>query len=413
MHRRRSRAALAGVRALVVDDHPVNRMVLEAQLAGFGLRASSARDAGEALVQVAEARAGGDPIRLAVIDQCMPQTDGFALARQLHGLHGQDTPRLVLLTSVGRKGDGALARDAGFAGYLTKPARRDQLHDLLEAALGDPGGSELVTRHRLAESSPRFEGRVLLAEDNAVNRQVATAVLRKLGLQVALAENGREALERAMALPHDLVFMDLHMPEMDGLEATLAIRRAEAPLGRRTPIVALTASVLQETRDACTAAGMDGFVPKPFARAQLVEVLRRFLGTERAAAPASPAGTAPAAPAAEALDPERLGATRDAMEEDFPSLVEAYLDSGAALLAELRAADGAAAMLRPAHTLKSSSANLGAMTLSALAAALEADARRGSVPDPAERVAAIAAAFAPARTALLPFLTENSTHGTR
>jgi CheY-like chemotaxis protein len=117
----------------------------------------------------------------------------------------------------------------------------------------------------------------LIVDDNAVNRQVACTVLRKLGLEVSQAVNGREAVEMAVRTRFDIVFMDLHMPEMDGLEATRAIRAAEAGRGRCTPIVALTASVMQETREQCMAAGMDAFVPKPFARDQIVAVLKQLV----------------------------------------------------------------------------------------------------------------------------------------
>jgi CheY-like chemotaxis protein/HPt (histidine-containing phosphotransfer) domain-containing protein len=420
---------LQGIAALVVDDHPVNRMVLGAQLQGMGMRVNSVANAEEALAAVREAAARCDPIRVAVLDQFMPEVDGFTLARWLHAENGAATPRLVLLTSAGRKGDGAAAKSAGFSGYLNKPVRRDQLHDLVAVTLGMAAGSELVTRHLLKAATAALRGRVLLAEDNAVNQKVASAVLRKLGVEVELAGNGAHALEMVLEEHFDLVFMDLHMPEMDGLEATRAIRAAEATTGRRTPIVALTASVMQETRNECVAAGMDGFVPKPFVREELVAVLRRFLpgqgagsdagacvsqvpttatmagvagvtgvtgvtGVARVAAETPAVTTVADAPAA--VVAARFEEMRDAMEDEFPMLVEAYIDSTEALIAEMIVFAGVGdikGLYRPAHTLKSSSANLGAMPLSALAAALEADAKHGDVSGVAARVGALEAEF--------------------
>ena len=427
-------ADVSGISALVVDDHPVNRIVLEAQLQGFGMRVAAAADAAGAQRAVRAAIERGDPIRIAVLDQCMPDTDGIELARRLRAEHGAAAPRLVLLTSAGRKGDGSLARAAGFAGYLSKPARRDQLRELLAAALGMAGGRDMLTRHHLAESGSVFGGRVLLAEDNAVNRQVACAVLRKLGLEVFQAVNGVEAVAMAARARYDLIFMDLHMPEMDGIEATQAIRAAEAAGATRTPIVALSASVMHETRAQCTAAGMDGFVPKPFVREQIAEVLRRFIAEpaqpeidflgepqvrpKEAATPPAMSHADPADAVGEVIDAAQFEAMREAMEEEFPLLVTAYLDSGAELLAEMRAgavAGDVKSLFRPAHTLKSSSANLGAMRLSGLAAQLEADAKSGQVAQPEHRVAELAAQFASVCTALRTLVTTHpteETHGT-
>ena len=421
------RVELHDVHALIVDNHPVNRMVLQAQLQGFGMRVTTANDAEQAVIRVRDAALKKDPFRIAVLDQCMPDMNGMELGSQLLDEHGANTPRLVLLTSAGRKGDGALARNAGFAGYLNKPARRDQLHDLLAAALGMRGAGELLTRHRIEEDTSRFHGRVLLVEDNAINRKVAGAVLRKLGLDVSEAVDGRQAVAMVETTRYDMVFMDLHMPEMDGLEATSVIRAAESGSARRTPIVALTASVMKETRDQCAAAGMDAFVPKPFVRAEIIGVLRRFIaepadlrGTETALAQNGPA-TAQEAPAATrhastgtpgapgasgtngAIDVARLDSIREAMQDEFPALLDAYLENATTLLVQLRegaARSDAKAMHLPAHTLKSASANLGAMTLSGLAADLEAQARTGTVIDAAEKSARLEAEFARVSRAL-------------
>jgi PAS domain S-box-containing protein len=387
-------ADLCGVRALVVDDHPVNRMVLEAQLLGFGMSVTVVDGADTGFAAAREALEKGSPFGIAVLDQCMPDVDGFTLARRLQTAFGAAAPRMVLLTSAGTKGDGALAREAGFAGFLSKPARRDQLRDMLAAALGMQSGDDMLTRHNLAFSGERFRGRVLLAEDNPVNQKVAGAVLRKLGLDVALAGNGAQALEMALEERFSMVFMDVHMPEMDGLEATRGIRAGEALTGMaRTPVVALTASVMQETRDQCIAAGMDGFLSKPFTREQIIAVLTQHIAGTDAATTAVQQPPAPtAAHEGAAIETALFEDMRAAMEEEFPTLVDAYLGGSRTLLAELAvavAADDVKALYRPAHTLKSSSANLGAMRLSRLSAALELEAKSGLVKDASARVAEI------------------------
>jgi CheY-like chemotaxis protein/HPt (histidine-containing phosphotransfer) domain-containing protein len=328
--------------------------------------------------------------------------------------HGENQPKLVLLTSAGRNGDGAQARAAGFSGYLAKPARRDQLRGVLAAALGLKAGADMITRHRLIESGALFQGRVLLAEDNEVNQMVAVSVLEKLGLSVTVAANGLEAVDLWGAQAFDLILMDLHMPDMDGLEATALIRAAEREAGLHIPIIALTASVMQETRDQCTAAGMDAFLSKPFERKELIKLLRQFLGdpyaTQAGEEPETVSEDASALRSA-AVDQTILEELRSAMEEDFPAIIDAYYEGTEAVLHEIRAADGnAAALYRPAHTLKSSSANLGAMKLSELATDLEAHARSGQVPDAAARIDEIEVEFVRVKAALF-FLTRAAATG--
>ena len=296
---------------------------------------------------------------------------------------------IVLLTSGGQKSDSAHARDAGFAGFLVKPARSSLLRQLLAAAVAGRPAGEMLMRQRVETSLEQLRGKVLLVEDNEVNRRVAVAVLRKFGLDVTEAVNGRDALECVEAETFDLVLMDMHMPEMDGIEATRVIRARESNSVRRLPILAMTANVLAEAREACREAGMDDFVPKPFVRAQLVAALKRWLPGGVGGAKISPIAAGVVEPDAAALDHTRLDTLRSAMGDDFVELIPVFLDSAAEIVTAMRNAHAAADvenLYRQAHTLKSSAANLGAMVLSQLAKALEADARCGPVADGAARI---------------------------
>jgi CheY-like chemotaxis protein/HPt (histidine-containing phosphotransfer) domain-containing protein len=234
---------------------------------------------------------------------------------------------------------------------------------------------------------------VLVVEDNVVNRKVARATLKGFGLDVLEAENGSLALDVLAQQPVDLIFMDMHMPVMDGVEATRRIRASESDgtLPGRRPIVAMTANVLKEAVEACMEAGMDGFLPKPFARRQMVEVLTRWLGDSvESAAPYAPVE----AEEANAVQPSRheeRGAALDAkvfaqlaetMGEDLATLVEDFLDSTESMFTALGAGperDDVKIVTRHAHTLKSSAAMVGALGLSAQARQLESEGKAGNL----------------------------------
>ena len=254
-----------------------------------------------------------------------------------------------------------------------------------------PGGAG-VSGRRLARSAlPALRGRVLLAEDNEINRTVARTALRRMGLEVLEAHNGREALECWAAGRFDLILMDVHMPEMDGLEATRTIRGRE-PAGARVPIIAMTANVLEESREKCAQAGMDDFVAKPFRREQLAAVLERWLHT--------------AALSRATLDTTVLERLQEQIGEDFDLLLPAFLGDGASLVAAIAAAGrrGDAKGLRmAAHTLKSSSATLGALHLSDLARRVEDASRAGLAPDCTRTAGEIGAEFGRVAAALRAF----------
>jgi CheY-like chemotaxis protein len=244
--------------------------------------------------------------------------------------------------------------------------------------------------------------RILLAEDNTVNQQIATLVLESLGYRADVASNGLEAVEAVERLPYDLVLMDVQMPEMDGLEATRQIRARPTPPergDRPIRIVAMTANAMQGDREACLAAGMDDYLAKPIRPEELAAALA---ATPNRADGASAAATPPVTLDATAIERMRSIAPSD---EAFAQLVGSFIDNGSSLLAQLADAAGNGdtdVLRRTAHTLKSNAASFGATDLADLCGTLEAQARNGAVTGVDAQVAAIATAFDGTRRALDP-----------
>jgi PAS domain S-box-containing protein len=276
--------ALRGLRVLVVDDNATNRAVLTRNLAAWGLRVAEASGGAEALAAL---RSAEEAFALALLDFQMPEMDGLELARRIKADPALRGVKLILLTSLGERGHRELARDAGFVGYLLKPVRLSQLYDCLATATAGPPSAPAPAKPAPAaegRSPPAAHGpRVLLAEDNPVNRQLALRLLQKLGCRVDTAGNGREAAEAVARAEYALVLMDCEMPEMDGFEAAAAIRRGETA-SRRVPIIAVTASAMQGDREACLAAGMDDYLSKPLRPSDLERMLGRWLGGAAGAA---------------------------------------------------------------------------------------------------------------------------------
>ena len=277
-------AHLADARVLIVDDNATNRTILSALTRAAKMRPVSARSAGEALNALREARDDGDPIRVAVIDVHMPEVDGFALAEQIRSDAGLSRLPIVFLISAIADTDIERCEQVPGTARLMKPVKRSELIDALLGALersgaiaSAPARNAHVEAGEPAVAAPLPKLRILLVEDSAANRKLTLAILAREGQSAVVAVNGRRAVELCARETFDLVLMDVQMPEMDGLEATAAIRAAEAAYGgdRRVPIVAMTAHVLHGDREACIDAGMDDYVSKPIRRRDLVRVLAR------------------------------------------------------------------------------------------------------------------------------------------
>jgi len=283
------------LRVLIVDDNATNRQVLEEMTAGWDMRPAVAASAEAALAALAQAAKEGAPFSLALIDAQMPDVDGFELARLVRRQPGVESLLMVMMTSAGQRGDAARCRKAGIAAYLPKPVTASELLEAIIAALRakrhSPDRPVLVTRHSLREGRRRL--RILLAEDNAFNEMVAVNLLERRGHSVKVVNNGQAAVEAVAKGSFDLVLMDVQMPEMDGLQATAAIREREGTAGGHVPIVAMTARAMKGDREMCLQAGMDGYVSKPLRAARLFEAIESLglgIATESAAAPeAAPA----------------------------------------------------------------------------------------------------------------------------
>jgi PAS domain S-box-containing protein len=268
---------LKGLRVLVVDDNAANRRILEAMLRNWHMRPVTA-DGGPAAFELLTAASSDGPFRLFIIDANMPTMDGFEVAERIRHRPGFAGIPTMMITSSGMRGDAARCRELGIAAYLTKPVKPSSLQHAIMTVLGttEPEGADapLVTQYKLM--SPQRSMRILLAEDNSINRRIAVQMLEKLGHTVVAAGNGVEALatlETHRECPFDLILMDVQMPEMDGLEATARIRENEIGTQEHIPIIALTAHAMKGDRETCLAAGMDRYVVKPINVEDLVTAI--------------------------------------------------------------------------------------------------------------------------------------------
>jgi two-component system, sensor histidine kinase and response regulator len=275
-------ADIQGKRILAVDDNKTNRKILQTYLSTWQCHAETADDGIMALELMIRAAQSGTPYDMAVVDYLMPLMDGEAVGRAIKEHPLLKKTRLILLTSRGIRGDAARAHDAGFDAYLTKPIKQSQLFNAIISVFGKKADVEeqthpapLITQYTLTENAPQGP-RILLAEDNLVNQKVALIHLRKLGYMADVANNGREALQAVKKGNYDVVLMDIQMPEMDGYEATRAIRRATRN-GDHLPIIAMTANAMKGDREKCLEAGMDDYLSKPVNPKQLKEKLSAWL----------------------------------------------------------------------------------------------------------------------------------------
>jgi CheY-like chemotaxis protein len=268
---------LRGVKTLVVDDNRTNRRILEGMLLRWDMKPVLAEGGEEALAQLSAAHATGDPYALILTDMHMPRMNGFALVEKIRERPEWTTATIMMLTSAGHRGDAARCQELGVSAYLLKPIRQSELREAIARVLGaraQEGEIPLITRYSLQDArEPGSCLRVLLAEDNAVNQRLAVRLLEKRGHKVTVAGNGVEALSALNNGSFDLVFMDVQMPEMDGYEATAAIRGREKTSGLHQPIIALTAHAMKGDREKCLAAGMDGYLSKPIKPQELNEIL--------------------------------------------------------------------------------------------------------------------------------------------
>jgi two-component system sensor histidine kinase/response regulator len=271
---------LRGFKVLVVDDNQTNRRILVGMLQRWEMKPTPAGGGKEALAILSSAREAGNSYRLILTDMHMPNMDGFAFVERIRQRPEVCVATIMMLTSAGHRGDAARCKQLGVAAYLLKPIRQSELREAITRVLGareEKGAIPLITRYSLQDArKPSDSLRILLAEDNLVNQRLATRLLEKRGHSVVVAGNGREAVAAHEKESFDLILMDVQMPEMDGLEATSAIREKENSSGKHLPIVALTAHAMKGDRERCMEAGMDEYLTKPIRPQELDEILKRF-----------------------------------------------------------------------------------------------------------------------------------------
>ncbi|MEC4673868.1 MAG: response regulator, partial [Nitrospirota bacterium] len=287
------RMPLQGFRVCCIDDHPANRFLMTKYCMDWGMDGVEAPTPAEALVLMTAAVKSGKPFDLALVKLEMPGMDGMTLAKTIKADPVFSKTKLVLVTTVGRRGDAALAHDAGFAGYLTKPVRKSQIQACLELILcpseheSQPFPNQLITKHTVRERMSMGSSRILVADDHTVNQQLAVLILEQMGHRVDVVANGLEAVEALSRKSYDVVMMDCQMPEMDGYAATQEIRRLQCS-EIRTPFIDITVNAMQGDRERCLAAGMDDYLSKPIKREELEAVLARWLPTNKDLSEKSP-----------------------------------------------------------------------------------------------------------------------------
>ena len=391
-------ASLSGRKVLVVDDNATNRLVLENQLASWGMVPVAVADARSALDAYHSAVASSSPYDLAVVDMCMPDTDGLELARQINAeRNGTPSPGIILLTSTMAVNKADLT-SAGIREYLTKPVRSSEFYNRLLRLMAtttsprkgaEPGAPKPVLTQ---PATPRL-GTLLVAEDNEVNQLVARGMANRLGYDVEIVDDGAQAVAATLTGKYAAVLMDCHMPVMDGFEATRTIRARDHG-GQRIPIIAMTAGALDEDRERCFASGMDDYVSKPVDVEKLGAVLAKWVpqpapavtgvgerttpdgrDTEQppAGGPHQPAAAPPSNVAA-VLDTERLQLLRELGPSLLPDAISAFREEARRSLHRLKgvlASGDAKELQSAAHKLAGAAGNIGAMGASGLARELE------------------------------------------
>ncbi|MBT8370058.1 MAG: response regulator, partial [Deltaproteobacteria bacterium] len=272
---------IQGRRILIVDDNATNRMIVQEMLTSWGVLSKEAFDAGGALEALEVSAKENQPFDLVLTDAQMPDMDGFELSQRIKGNTLISKTAIILLTSMGMRGDAARCREIEIAGFLVKPIKRSELFDAIRTVLAlensdvEQRTASVVTRHSIREKRQKQGVRILLAEDNELNQKMAVRLLEKLGHSVAVVGNGKEAIKLIGQRDFDVVLMDVQMPVMDGFAATQKIRKSK-PETRNITIIAMTAHARKQDRDRCLEAGMDDYIAKPIDPEELDTVVQKW-----------------------------------------------------------------------------------------------------------------------------------------
>ncbi len=382
-------ADITGTKVLVVDDNATNRMLMITLLNHWGCRYETAVDGEIGLALLQEAVEKNDPFRIVLLDQEMPGMDGMTVGRRIKADPLLESTLMIMVTSLGHRGDASVLEQIGFAGYLNKPVRQSQLYDCMALVLNlatlpskaNIPAQSIITRHKAAEAATRAP-RILLAEDNIINQKVMQSMLSKLGYKADLVANGLEALQALEMIDYDLVLMDCQMPEMNGFEATSSIRDAGSKvLNHNVPVIAVTANAMIGDCELCIEAGMNDYLSKPVKKEELDEVLEKWLkqidkSNNPVQKPAEPSDVPMLFDRADMLD--RLdndhAFVQMILEEMLLELPQQLQE-----LRELCLGGDATAIRLQAHTMKGLAANVSTAVLREICFEIEKAAKEGDV----------------------------------
>ena len=420
----RELSELAGLRVLVVDDNATNRRILSEILSNWGLAPTAVSNGQNALRALDHARSIGEPFRIVLLDNMMPEMDGFMLAEEILKRSDTHPSTMMMLSSADRHENAERCRELGLTAYMSKPVKRSELlHAILTAIEHEPA----ERTQRSGKNRPHFHSsirnvQILLAEDNAVNQKLAVRLLEKRGHDVVVAGNGKEALDALGKHKFDIILMDVQMPEMDGFETTQTIRRHEQESGQRIPIIAMTAHAMKGDRERCLDAGMDGYLSKPLQPNELFETVESF-------ASQSPSGNAPlpspiadystsAATSVANSNPELSSPAFDrvqAMEsvdgdvELIKEIIDAFLQEYPLLMDQIQLGilkGDSATVDRAAHTLKGAASAFAATSVVNLAQKLETMGKNDTLTEAASMFATLQEAVEVLATQLSVFYRE-------
>lgn len=403
--KRRDPAVVHDTPTLIVDDNATNRRILTEMCLNWGMYPVAASSAEEAL-ELLHSTQSGKPFRLLLSDVNMPLIDGFGLCERIRADERFSNLAVIMLTSAGRPGDVERRKQLHVADHLLKPVKQSELFDSIVTVLGVTEAHDVQPETGTDEQLQPVSGlHVLLAEDNLVNQKLALGLLNKQGHHAVLACNGAEAVEKYRSDHFDVILMDVQMPQMDGLEATAAIREIEQKTGRKTPIVAMTAHAMKGDRERCLEAGMDQYLSKPIRGAQLADMFAsmELQPAERSAdrSPqqgAQPAQEASGSAASPPVSPEFRISWEEALssvdgdQELLEAVVDAFIEEAPQLRAQAEAAVAAAdakSLHRAGHTIKGALLSLGAAGAAEPASRLEQMGAAGTTEGAAELTAEV------------------------
>jgi PAS domain S-box-containing protein len=368
---------------LVVDDNETNRKILEEMIGNWRMKPTAAENGRTALEKLKTAHADGKPFRLVLLDGHMPDPDGFEVATRIKRDPNLRNAAVILLTSAGLGEDASRAKSVGAAAALTKPVKQSELWDAIASALHvrsrRPANASAATQRR---RTARQKLRILVAEDNPVNQDLAMHLLQRRGHSVILAENGRQAISAVERHKFDLVLMDVQMPEMGGLEATQAIRETEKTTGGHLPIIAMTAHAMQGDRQKCLDAGMDGYLSKPLDPKTFLRTIEESVAAPTSDSKVVRGESNGGSSEAEQLDAKALMARFSGNKKLLRTIVGTFREDCPKMMARIRtalSAHDAVALAEGCHALKGSVGNFGHSPALETATQMEKNARQGKL----------------------------------